>query len=118
LSALQRLVKLARITAIISAVLTILCAALIFGLQVASWTRTGVWDAYLLSSVVKSLKTDQVDVYFTASSDKFQTKLTNTQVIVDWFLRIPTTAILLVVAALHFVFYLYLTVIEKEARKH
>jgi hypothetical protein len=115
LSAFRRLVKLARLTAIVSAVLTILCAGWILGLQVTSWTRTGVWEAYPLSLLVKNLKSDQTGIYSTASSDKFQTKLTSKQVIVDWFLGIPTAAILLVVAALHFVFYLYLAAIEKEA---
>ena len=118
LSAFQRVVKLARLTASISAVLTILCAALVFGLQVTSWNRTGVWEAYPLSSAIKSLKGDRADVYFTASSGKFQTELTNRQVLVDWLLGIPTVALLLAVAALHIVFYLYLAVIEQEATKH
>jgi hypothetical protein len=45
---------------------------------------------------------------------KSPTELTNTQVLVDWFLEIPTTALLLAVAALHFAFYLYVVAIEQR----
>jgi hypothetical protein len=105
-------VKLVRLIVIVSAVLTIFCAAVIFGWQVASWIQAGVWEAYPLSAVVEGLKNHPADVYFTASSDNFQSELTSKQVIADWILGIPITAILLVVAALHLVFYLYLTSIS------
>jgi hypothetical protein len=111
-------VKFARLTAVVSAVLTILCAALIFGLQLTTWSRSGVWEAYPLSTVVKGLKRDQPNVYSTASVSKLETELTSKEVLVDWLLGIPTTAILLAVAALHFVFYVYLAIIEKETAKH
>jgi hypothetical protein len=40
--------------------------------------------------------------------------LTSTQAIVDWLLGIPTVLLLLVVAGLHVVFYLYLVAVEKQ----
>ncbi len=60
------------------------------------------------------LKSDRNDVYVTASTDKFQTELTSTQLMVDWLLGIPTVLFLLVVAGLHVFFYLYLVNIEKQ----
>ena len=114
LSALQRVVTIAKLTTLLSAVLTILCAGVIFGVQVTSWIRTGMWEAYRLASVIRGLKSGHADVYVTASTGKSATELTNTQVMVDWFLEIPTTALLLMVAALHFVFYLYVVAIEKQ----
>ena len=58
LSAVQRLVQLAKVATLLSAVFTILCVLVVFGSQVASWNRTGVWDTYRLSSVVRSLNDD------------------------------------------------------------
>jgi hypothetical protein len=108
-SALQQTVKFVRLIVIVSTVLTIFCAVVIFGGQVVSWTKTGVWEAYPLSAIVEGLKNEPADVYVTASSVNFQSELTIREAIVDWILGIPTTAILLVVAALHLVFYLYLS---------
>jgi hypothetical protein len=115
LSAFLRVVKFAKITALLSAVWTILCAAIIVGLQVTSLIRNGVWDAYQLSSIIKSLKSGQNITYVTASSDRFAMDLTIKQVMADWFLEIPAIVPLLIVAALLLGFYLRLAVIEKEA---
>ena len=86
----------------------------IVGVQVTAWIRTGMWEAYRLGSVIRGLKSGHADVYVTASVGKSPTELTNTQVLVDWFLEIPTTALLLAVAALHFAFYLYVVAIEQR----
>jgi hypothetical protein len=107
-------VKLAKLTTLLSGVLTILCAVMIAGLQIISWIRAGVWDTYLLSSVIRALQGDTV--YVTASINK--TELTIKQAIVDWLLGIPAIVPLLVVAALHLAFYLYLAAVEKEAPSH
>ena len=114
LSAFKRIVRLAKLTTLLSGVLTIFCTAAVLGSQVTSWIRTGAWETYLLSSVIGGLKSDQSDVYVTASTDKFQTELTSTQVMVDWLLGIPTVLLLLVVAGLHVFFYLHLVNIEKQ----
>ena len=110
LSAFQRLVQFAKITALLSAVWTILCAALIIGLQVFS----GEWNAYRLSSVIESLKRDQNSVYVTASSNKSETEWT----IADWLLELPAIVPLLIIAALLLAFYLRLAVLAKEAPKN
>jgi hypothetical protein len=113
-SAFKRIVRLAKFTTLLSGVFTILCTGVVFGLQVTSWLQTGLWEAYQLSSVMGMLKSDRNDVYVTASTDKFQTELTSTQLMVDWLLGIPTVLFLLVVAGLHVFFYLYLVNIEKQ----
>ena len=113
-SAFKRIVRLAKFTTLLSGVFTILCTGVVFGLQVTSWLQTGLWEAYQLSSVMGMLKSDRNDVYVTASTDKFQTELTSTQLMVDWLLGIPTVLLLLVVAGLHVFFYLYLVNIETQ----
>jgi hypothetical protein len=102
------------VTTLLSAVLTILYAVVIFGLQVTSWIRAGVWETHRLSSVIRSLKSDDGITYTTASSDKIQTELTSKQEMIEWLLGTPTIAILLMVAALLFVFYFYLVAVEKQ----
>ena len=114
MSALQRVVTIAKLTTLLSAVLTILCAGVIFGVQVTAWIRTGMWEPYRLASAISSLKGGHAEGYVLASTGKSPPELTTTQVMVDWFLEIPTTALLLVVAALHFAFYLYVVAIEKH----
>jgi hypothetical protein len=114
LSALQRVVTIAKLTTLLSAVLTILCAIGIFGLQITSWIRTGMWDAYRLASVVTSLKCGRAEGYVLASTGSSATELTNAQVMVEWFLQVPTTALLLAVAALHFAYYLYVLSFEEQ----
>jgi hypothetical protein len=107
-------VKFAKITALLSAAWTILCAVMIVGFQAASWIRNGVWDGYRLSSVLKSLKGDQNITYVTASADKFDAELTTKQAIADWLLGIPAIVPLLIVAALHLAFYLGLGSSKKK----
>jgi hypothetical protein len=114
LSAFKRIVRLAKLTTLLSGVLTILCTAVVFGSQVASWIRTGLWEAYGLSSVIGVLKGDRNDVFVTASSEKFQTEVTSTQATLDWLLGIPIVLLLLLVAGLYVFFYLYLVHSEKQ----
>jgi hypothetical protein len=115
LSALQRVVTIAKLTTLLSAALTILCAVVIVGAQVTVWIRTGIWESYRLGSVVRSLKAGDADVYVTASTPNSAPKLTTTQVMVDWLLEIPTTPLLMVVVALHLAFYLYLVAIDAHS---
>jgi hypothetical protein len=114
LSAIQRVATIAKLTTLLSAVLTILCAAAIVGVQVTGWFRTGTWGTYRLGSVIRSLKSGRSAAYVTASVGKSPTEPTSAQVLVNWFLEIPTTTILLAVAALHFAFYLYIVAFEKQ----
>ena len=118
MSVFQRVLKFAKVTALLSAVWTILCAVMIVGMQVTSWLGNGVWDTYRLSSILKKLKSDQNITYVTASAHKFETELTIKQVIADWLLGIPAIVPLLIVAALYLAFYLRLAAIEKEASEN
>ena len=85
---------------------TILSAVLIVGRQLTSWLETGEWDAFTISSVVKSLY--QSSTYTTAGAEKSGPKLA------DWILDIPVIVPgLLIALTLHLAFFLWLTYIEK-----
>jgi hypothetical protein len=101
--AFQRVIKVARLTVLFSAVWTILCATLLAGW----WVSSG--DAYRISSVVQLLSPDRV--YVAASLSK--TELTLKQVLTNWLLDLPAIALLLMVAALLVIFYRRLGFIEK-----
>src|SRR5262249_24166962 len=107
----QSLVKTAKITALLSAMRSILCAVLIGGRQLIFWFQNGFWDAYPLAEVVKQLRNDQSVVYITASSERFDP--TGTREIVDWLLEVPTIVPLLIASALIVMFYRWLATIEK-----
>jgi hypothetical protein len=115
LFAFQRVVKVAKITALLSAVWTILCAMMIVGFQVIFWLRNDVWDTYRISSVIKSLEGDRTITYVTASSDKFEAEWTINRVIAEWLLGVPAIVPLLIVAALQVAFCLRLAAIDKDA---
>ena len=106
---LQKVVKLTKVTALLSAGWTILCAVMIIGWQVSS----GVEDSSRLSSIVKILKSDQKSTYVTANSTEYTGALTTNQVMIDWLLQIPALVPLVIVAALLLLFYRRLAVIEK-----
>jgi hypothetical protein len=108
----QPLLGFAKISALLSAVWTALCAVLLIGWQVTSWLYTGVWDAYPLSSVVNSLKSDGGNTYITASSAKIEPELTTTQEMVDWLLEIPTIVALLIALSLLLAFHRLVKIIE------
>jgi hypothetical protein len=110
-------VKSAKQMAILSAVLTIVCAVLVVGLEFVSWKRDGVWNSYRLSSVIESIKGDRDVTYVMASVDRQPAELTIKQSLVEWVLGIPVIALLMVAVVLHFVLYLYLTTLEKEASR-
>jgi hypothetical protein len=108
----QRVVRFAKITALLSAVWTTTCAAMIVWRQVLY----GEMDTYTLSSIVSSINGGQ-HRYVTASSDKFEAELTFKEVAADWLLAIPTIVPLLIVAALLLAFYLRLAILEKTFRR-
>jgi hypothetical protein len=102
-------VKFAKITALLSAGWTFLCAVLIVGLQVTLWLRNGIWETYSLSSVIKASENHQNIKYVTASSDKFET-----EGMADWVLEIPAMVPLLIALALLLTFYWRLRIIENR----
>jgi hypothetical protein len=115
LSAFQRVVKFAKTAALLSAVWTVLCAMLVVGFQVTFWVRNDVWDAYRISSVIKSLEGDRAVRYVTASVDNFESEVTIRHMIAEWLLGMPAIVPLLIVAALQVAFYLRLAGIDKDA---
>ena len=114
----QGLVRFATMTALLSAVWTILVAVLIVGRQATSWLQNGVWETYSLSSVINDLKKDQGSTYTTASSDRTASELTIMQGAPDWLLEIPAIVPLLIASVLLLVFYSRLVVIEKRHFTH
>jgi hypothetical protein len=72
----------------LSGALTIFCALLVVGLQVASWKKTGVWNPYPLSSVIESIKDDSADIYVTASAGP-AVEVTIKQALIEWVLGSP-----------------------------
>jgi hypothetical protein len=108
LSEFSRILGFAKGITLFSGVLTVLCAAALFGEQLASRVKTGVWDARRLSAVLERLSTPQNDTYVTASLPK----PTVLQIVADWAFAVPTVALLLFVAVLHYALYLYLVSID------
>jgi hypothetical protein len=106
----QRLVKLAKRVALLSAMWTAVCAVLIVGLQITCWVRNGVWDPYPLSAVISNRGGE-----FDAShAEEFHPA--HRQEIVNWLLEVPTIVPLLLALALLFAFYIWLTTLEKGGR--
>jgi hypothetical protein len=110
----QGLVRFAKMTALLSAVWTLLVAVLIVGRQATSWLQYGVWDPYPLSSVINSVEKDRGSAYMTASSGRTATEVTILQGMTDWLLEIPAIVPLLIASVLLLVFYSGLLVIEKR----
>ena len=99
--AFQRVVRFARLTALIFAGWTILWAALLAGW----WVWSG--DAYPVSSIVQLLSPDRT--YVTASFSG-----TLKEALIDWLLDVPAIVPLLMAAALLVMFYRWLAVIDKR----
>jgi hypothetical protein len=110
----QGLVRFAKMTALLSAVWTLLVAVLIVGRQTTSWLQHGVWDPYPISAVINGLEKDRGSAYIMASSGRAATEVTILQGTTDWLLEIPAIAPLLIASVLLLVFYSGLLVIEKR----
>jgi hypothetical protein len=91
-----------------------MCAVFVTGLQISSWLKKGVWDAYPISVVINRLKTGEAATYVMASSDRLDAELINDLALTNWLLRIPAIAPLLIASALLVAFYMLITVIEKR----
>ena len=107
-----RFLKFAKMTVLASAVWTIFCATFIFGWQLISWLRDGVWDAFPISSVILSGKA----IYVTASAEQIRPQQAVFQNVIDWLLAIPAIIPLVIASALLFGFYARLSMMEKQLR--
>jgi hypothetical protein len=110
LSEFGRILRFAKGLTLFSGILTVSCAVAVFAEQLASWVKTGVWDAKTLSSVLERLSPSQTDTYVTASV----AKPTILQTVADFALEVPAVALLLFVAVLHYGLYLYLASLNRH----
>ena len=106
-----RLIRFARMTALVADIWTIFCAVFIAGWQMIIFLREGNWHALPLSSVFNTLKSDRDEIYSTASIGKIEWTHLN---LLDALLQVPVIVPLLLVAALLTAFYLWLSNTEKR----
>jgi hypothetical protein len=104
-------VRIAKISALLSAVWTMTCAVLIVGWQVIYWIHDGVWNVWSVSYVFTSLESNRRVTYVTASSDKLDA---HRESVLEFLMEMPAIVPLLIAAALLLAFYLRLTIIEKR----
>ena len=107
-----RLVRFAKVMALIADVSTLFCIFLIVAWQTTIFLRDGSWRALPLSLVFSASNYDQGEVYSTASIDKIVTgQFTN---ITEALLQLPIIIILLLGAAALTTFYSWISAVEKE----
>jgi hypothetical protein len=99
-----RLVRVAKTTALASALWTIFCAFLLFGLQVKSWWQNGIWRSYSVMALVQG----EPEITYATASYREPT-------VVERLLEIPAIVLLIVVATLLLVLHGRLTEIEKQS---
>jgi hypothetical protein len=99
----QRLIRLTKTTALISALWTSFCAAFLVGWQVTVWLREGVWHSYTVGALIMG----DPEVTFTTASY-------TEEGIVEKLLEIPAVVPLLVAVILLFAFHSWVASFEKE----
>jgi hypothetical protein len=109
-------VRLAKLAVLLSTAWTILCAALIAGLQAISWIHGGAWDEYSFSTMVKALSGEPAGKYTTAGFRGVESEPTIIQTFSRWLLEIPVVVPLLFVAVLLWSFYRWLATVERSSR--
>jgi hypothetical protein len=117
----HHLVRIAKVTALLAAAWTLLCALLIVGWQAISWLQSGIWSRYPLSSAIEGLGGGQRARYLTASSDPLDNRLLNVkkqwaniQAMIDWVLDLPTIVPLLIASVLLLALYVRLAAAQEE----
>ena len=109
-----RFIRFAKLTVLISDVLTIVCAVLIVSWQAIVFVRDGRWQALPLSLIVTSQRSSD-EIYSTASIDKIEAgQAVNS---LDTLLQVPIIFLLLLAAAFLTAFYLWLSNTEKQLAK-
>ena len=112
LPASLRLIRFARMTALVADIWTIFCAVLIVGWQMIVFLREGSWHALPLSSVFNTLESSRSEIYSTASIDKIERS--HPANLADALLQVPVIVPLLLGAALLTAFYLWLSDTERR----
>lgn len=108
----HRLIRFAKMTALVADIWTILYAVLIVGWQITSFLREGSWPALPLASVINKLELSGGAIYATASVG--ETQRGQLEYVTDAMLSVPAIVLLLLAAALLTAFYLWLTDMEKR----
>jgi len=110
-----RLVRFAKLTALIADVSTIFCAFLIVGWQITIFFRDGSWPALPLSLVFGKHEYNPSEVYSTASINKLVAS--QSIIFTDALLDLPIIMPLLLAAAFLTAFCLWLASVERELTK-
>lgn len=108
----HRLIRFAKMTALVADIWTILYAVLIVGWQITSFLREGSWPALPLASVINKLELSGGAIHTTASIGKIQRG--QLEYVTDAMRSVPAIVLLLLAAALLTAFYLWLTDMEKR----
>jgi hypothetical protein len=88
-----------KIVARLSAIGTFILAGVILGWQVTSWILTHEWNSFPISTALSLAHFERTAIYVTASVSDSPPPLLDLQTIYDWFLDLPASGFLLVVAA-------------------
>lgn len=102
-----------KITARISASVTLILAGLILGWQITSWILTDEWNAFPISRALALAHLEPAAIYVTASTSE-RSSSPGDQTIYDWFLDLPAGGFLLAVAAVLLGFAIFGASVEKE----
>jgi len=112
LPAFLRLIRFAKIAALVAGIWTVLYAVLIVAWQVTKLLKGGSWPALPLSSAFNTLRYNGAEIYVPASVGEIENgHLKN---LLDVLLRIPVIVPLLLATALLTAFYLWLANTEKR----
>jgi hypothetical protein len=87
-----------KIGARLSAIGTLILAAVIFGWQVTSWIRTDEWDSFSISRALSLAHFERTAIYVTASVSDSPPPSLVLQTVYDWFLDLPASGFLFVMA--------------------
>jgi hypothetical protein len=88
-----------KIVARLSAIGTFILAGVIFGWQVTSWILTDEWNSFSISRALSLAHFERTAIYVTASVSDSPPPSLDLQTICDWFLDLPASGFLFVIAA-------------------
>ena len=108
LAAFLRLVRFARMTALVAVIWTIFYAVLIVGWQIIIFLRDGSWRTLPLSTVLNTLESSRGEIYSAKIERSYPTNLA------EALLQVPVIVPLLAAAALLTAFYLWLSKTERR----
>jgi hypothetical protein len=89
-----------KIVARLSAIGTFILAGVILGWQVTLWILTAEWNSFPISRALSLAHFERTAIYVTASVSDNPPPSLDLQTIYDWFLDLPASGFLLVVAAM------------------